>query len=961
MLNNDCKKILEKLSSAEKKDYRALPFWSWNDKLCPDELIRQINRMKEQGFGGFFMHARGGLKTEYLSDEWFDCVKACVKEAEKLGMECWAYDENGWPSGFADGELLKEEKYKDCYLDYSTGEFDTDADVNYVIEGKRIVRVNHKEEGKEYLNVTIKRSVSTADVLSGAAVDKFIEFTHEKYKDKLGEENFAGLAGFFTDEPQYYRWAQPFTFELAEYFAKEYGENIYDDLGLLFAEKEGYEQFRYKYWKAMQNLMVSNFCKKIYGWCEKNGKKLTGHYIEEKFLLSQMKCCAGIMPAYAFQHIPGMDSMGRKIGSPVAPKQVSSVARQYGRKRVLTETFAMCGWDVIPRELKRIAEWQIVNGVTVLCQHLVPYSETGQRKRDYPAHFSVVNPWVKRDFRSFNDYFANLGYLIGESEHFANVALFCPIRSLYLDYKYDGENKKPLSYQQSYIELAEFFTKNGIGYDIIDESVLKEIGSVKDGKLHVGKRRYDYVAFPNVSVMDQSTCDLLERLYSQGGKMLFTGEFPRLSEGMPYEFNFKTNVDIKAIKNSQPFRIDNPDTQISYFYGTYFGNDFIYCVNLSETESYEVTFSGKFRSFVFVDMLTFKSELISTRVKFKPCDSFVLFLSDKEAKIKEDKKRFTLPEKAEIVGSSDNFLLLDDIRYSFDGKNYSDKVSCRGAFDELLKSRYDGKLYLKYEFFVKDVVSTISLVTEYDNPISCTVNGKKIKISGEWEFEKNFCKTDVTRFVKKGENEIVFCINFYQRSEIYYALYGEGVTETLKNKVAFDSVVEACYLEGDFGVYAKDGFENGKTPGVFIGKDFYISKKNKIVGNTVTEGYPFFAGKMTFKTEFVFDKSAPVLKLDGRFALAYIKLNGKFIETPYFDNEVDLTGLAEEGKNQIEITLYSGNRNLFGPHRYAPEEECTSVSPYTFDLTDSFVNAKSPLERKDYTFVRFGLFPLNKQ
>ena len=98
MLNNDCKKILEKLSSAEKKDYRALPFWSWNDKLCPDELIRQINRMKEQGFGGFFMHARGGLKTEYLSDEWFDCVKACVKEAEKLGMECWAYDENGCPA-----------------------------------------------------------------------------------------------------------------------------------------------------------------------------------------------------------------------------------------------------------------------------------------------------------------------------------------------------------------------------------------------------------------------------------------------------------------------------------------------------------------------------------------------------------------------------------------------------------------------------------------------------------------------------------------------------------------------------------------------------------------------------------------------------------------------------------------------------------------------------------------------
>ena len=58
----------------------ALPFWSWNDKLEKDKLIRQIREMKEDGYGGFFMHARSGLKTEYLGEEWFDCVRAAKRQ-----------------------------------------------------------------------------------------------------------------------------------------------------------------------------------------------------------------------------------------------------------------------------------------------------------------------------------------------------------------------------------------------------------------------------------------------------------------------------------------------------------------------------------------------------------------------------------------------------------------------------------------------------------------------------------------------------------------------------------------------------------------------------------------------------------------------------------------------------------------------------------------------------------------
>ena len=59
-------KQLNKILISNLKDYRPVPFWSWNDNLKIDELIRQIRDMKDKGIGGFFMHARGGLETEYL-------------------------------------------------------------------------------------------------------------------------------------------------------------------------------------------------------------------------------------------------------------------------------------------------------------------------------------------------------------------------------------------------------------------------------------------------------------------------------------------------------------------------------------------------------------------------------------------------------------------------------------------------------------------------------------------------------------------------------------------------------------------------------------------------------------------------------------------------------------------------------------------------------------------------------
>ena len=167
----------------------------------------------------------------------------------------------------------------------------------------------------------------------------------------------------------------------------------------------------------MCELFTENFAGQIYEWCDEHDCKLTGHAIEESSLFGQMIACAGIMPFYEYEHILGMDWLGRDISTEMAPRQVYSAATQLGKKHVLTETFACAGWDVTPKELKRIAEWQYVNGVNLMCQHLYPYSIRGQRKRDYPAFYSEHNPWTT-EFKHFNDYFTRLGYI--DNQHLAH-------------------------------------------------------------------------------------------------------------------------------------------------------------------------------------------------------------------------------------------------------------------------------------------------------------------------------------------------------------------------------------------------------------------------------------------------------------------------------------------------------------------------------------------------------------
>lgn len=109
-----------KLFENPTSEYRCAPFWAWNCDLKKEELLKEIEFIKEMGMGGFMMHTRVGMSTKYLSDEYMELAKSCCDKAKKLNLLTWLYDEDKWPSGFAGGYITKKKENRQKYLMFTT-------------------------------------------------------------------------------------------------------------------------------------------------------------------------------------------------------------------------------------------------------------------------------------------------------------------------------------------------------------------------------------------------------------------------------------------------------------------------------------------------------------------------------------------------------------------------------------------------------------------------------------------------------------------------------------------------------------------------------------------------------------------------------------------------------------------------------------------------------------------------
>jgi len=97
----------------------ARPFvrWWWNgDRLTAEEILRELDVMKEAGIGGVEINPIKfpvgadpvGYETlQWLSDEWIELLKVALEGARERGIICDMIVGSGWPFG---GEFLEKEE-----------------------------------------------------------------------------------------------------------------------------------------------------------------------------------------------------------------------------------------------------------------------------------------------------------------------------------------------------------------------------------------------------------------------------------------------------------------------------------------------------------------------------------------------------------------------------------------------------------------------------------------------------------------------------------------------------------------------------------------------------------------------------------------------------------------------------------------------------------------------------------
>jgi len=532
-------------------EYRATPFWCWNCKLDQAVLNRQIDAMEHMGFGGFHMHVRVGLATEYLGDVFMQHVKDCTAYAKHKRMLAWLYDEDKWPSGFAGGLVTQDPQHRQKTMLFTPQQRDDlPLLASYAItqdeQGNLLGYTRGGSDYYAYLSVHAPspwyNGQTYVDGLSKAAIERFVEVTHERYREAVGEEFGKTVPAIFSDEPECGRKKNmqdplagetttlPWTTDFADTYQAEYGEDLLDFVPELFFNlpDDNISRARYRYHDHCSERFASAFADTMGDWCERHGLLLTGHMMAEQDLRDQTKHAGDCMRSYRAFQLPGIDLLcdNREFNT---AKQAQSAARQYARPGVMSELYGVTNWNFPFRKHKLQGDWQAALGISVRVPHLYWVSMRGEAKRDYPASIGHQSPWYKH-YKHVEDHFARVASAMTRGTPQVRVGVIHPVESFWLHWGPDSQCRALQDdMDHRFAELTNWLLFAHQDFDFICESLLPSQQGTTEGAnatFNVGAMNYDVVIAPQLQTIRGTTLKALQDFEARGGHVIWLGGTP---------------------------------------------------------------------------------------------------------------------------------------------------------------------------------------------------------------------------------------------------------------------------------------------------------------------------------------------------------------------------------------------------------------------------------------------------
>ena len=923
-------------------EWRGKPFWAWNGKLEKAELLRQIHVMKEMGFGGFFMHSRTGLETEYLGDDWFDLINACADEAEKTGLEAWLYDEDRWPSGLAGGIVTQHPEFrqKAILLEINPVEsrenviFETTCDLTGMVctnlgAGKNTIRFSITEQGHS----GFYNGFTYVDTMNREATEAFLKCTHEKYAKKCGGRLGKSIKGIFTDEPHrgavmdgfsmYMKngdYTTPYTPALFDEFKKRFGYDLKEKLPELFLHVNGerISQVKWHYIELLQQLFLENFAVPCQKWCRNHNLILTGHVLHEDNLTAQTVMSGSMMRYYEFMDYPGVDVLSEGNRNYWIVKQLTSAARQTGKTHLLSELYGCTGWQMPFAGHKAVGDWQALLGINLRCHHLSWYTMRGEAKRDFPASILHQSPWYK-EYQYLEDYFARFGYMMTQGEPVCDLLVINPVETFWTQFYPGWANNLSLNdehlkeLQKQYEQLFTWLLESQIDFDYGDEEMLSRLASVNGDTLTVGKAKYKTVLISGMETIRSSTLELLKRFEAAGGKVIIAGKAPEYVNAVKSPVSEFKKIEFKkaSVLSAVPSPKATADAEDIFGQLRRTENGLIFAALNVDRSNRREQVTVRIKTDYPVEEWnceTGKQIPVSTQT----VDGWKVFQTDFPKggqklwiAAQTNKNRIVAAYRPaefsteKITGpfrytlSEPNICVLDFAEYRLAGGKWQAETDVL-KIDQQVRDRHGimrrGGEMLQPWFTAQQKIKKL-----------CTVELRysfEIQTMPEWmdlviEEPENFAVEVNGKPLGFSGSEMWIDIAFH-RVRIPTEMLRTGQNQiTLKTSYTENSNLEAVYLLGAFGVQF-----NGT-----VRKIIPLPEKLN-TSDICTQGFPFYSGSLIYQVPLPPETEKLKLPLIGG---ACAKVNGQILGWDPFEADVS------ECNDTIEVEIILTRRNTFGP------------------------------------------------
>jgi hypothetical protein len=571
--------------------FRSRPLWFWNNtQVTVSQVEAQLQGNRDQsGYGGLAPLPFGkNFTPKYLSDAYFSLYGVAVDKARELGMFLTIYDEYGFPSGsgganMGDGIPRFKNKYPDGTLKrLDKHEEDVTGPGDYtrqIPQGTLMSLVAMNVHTKERVDLTDKvrqgsitwnvpagtwKVMTFVCVLDGDAnvdylepdqVAKYIDMVYEPYYKRFSKDFGKTISGAFYDEPTLYRaqgrvWTDRFNekFQAAHGFSPTpYYPALWYDIGPETQAARNY------LWGFRAELYATGYMKTVQDWCRTHGNiPLLGHQDQEN-IKNPVGVSGDLMKSYRYQAVPGIDKIGWDNDPEAYYKIVSSVAYNWDKAQVMTETYGAMGnlsWD----RLYAIVMEQYAKGINNFIQHGVWYN---LQDITYRPELSYRNPRYAKGLKDYNTYIARLNVLLqAPGRHVADIAVLYPIATLQAGYYFDGpiipySGGVPIP-EADYIYLGELLaTQVGRDFTFLHPDALDERCSVRGDCVildnQVNYEAYKVMIVPGHKTIRWSNLKKIKQFYDHGGKVIATGQLPSKSA----EFGHDADV-VSTIKAMFP-------------------------------------------------------------------------------------------------------------------------------------------------------------------------------------------------------------------------------------------------------------------------------------------------------------------------------------------------------------------------------------------------------------------------